>query len=86
MTLGEWLRRTGWTQERVAATLDDTCTQALVSKWVRGVTLPSPARRAAIESLTVGRVTARGLVLRYKRMKAKIKARGAIFRAMRDIE
>jgi DNA-binding transcriptional regulator YdaS (Cro superfamily) len=70
MTLGEWLRREGKSQEWIAAEVDGSCTQALVSKWVRGVVLPSHPRRVAIEAITLGEVSARGLVLRYKRLRA----------------
>jgi len=86
MTLGEWLRRNRWSQDQLAAEMDSQCTQALVSKWVRGVVLPSPSRRAAIQGLTFGQVTARGLVLRYKRVKAASKARGAKFREENGID
>jgi transcriptional regulator with XRE-family HTH domain len=86
MTLGEWLKSSGMTQEAFAQKVDADCTQALVSKWARGVTLPSLGRRMWIEALTGRSVTARGLVLRYRRLKAKSKARGEAFRAERGIE
>jgi len=86
MTLGEWLKRNKKSQEWLAAEMDGTCTQALVSKWVRGLVLPSGWRTQRIASLTDGEVTQRGLALRYKRTKAKIKARGEAFRKERGIE
>lgn len=86
MTLGEWLRRNGKSQEWLAAEVDGTCTQALVSKWVRGLVLPPMPRQLAIQQVTLGAVSLRGMARRYKRMKAKIEARGAKFRTERGIE
>jgi DNA-binding transcriptional regulator YdaS (Cro superfamily) len=74
-------------EEAFAALVDGTCTQSLVSKWRRGLVLPSAGRAYDIEHrITRGEVTQRGLALRYKRVKAARKARGEAFRKERGIE
>lgn len=86
MTLGKWLKRNKKSQTWLAGEVDTECTQALVSKWVRGTVLPSPNRLRWIETITGGEVTARGIMLRYKRVKAAIKSRGEAFRQKEGIE
>jgi DNA-binding transcriptional regulator YdaS (Cro superfamily) len=71
VTLDKWLRKQGMTEEAFAVRVDDTCTQSLVSKWRRGVVMPSIHRAAQIQAVTAGRVTARGLAARARRVKRK---------------
>lgn len=85
MTLGDWLKRNRKSQEWLAGEIDGTCTQALVSKWVRGLVLPSMPRQLAIQQVTLGEVSLRGMALRYRRTKTKTKARGEAFRRERGI-
>lgn len=87
MTLDQWLRKKKMSEEAFAALIDETCTQSLVSKWRRGVVLPSPGRAYDIEHrITRGEVTQRGLFAHYKRTKRAIKARGAAFRAENGVD
>jgi hypothetical protein len=86
VTLDQWLRQKGMSEEAFAVLVDGTCTQSLVSKWRRGVVLPSEARLYRIGAITLGAVSSRGLVLRYKRVKAARIARGEAFRKERGIE
>lgn len=69
MTLDTWLRKQGMTEETFAVRVDDTCTQSLVSKWRRGVVMPSIHRAAQIQAVTAGRVTVRGLAAKMRRVK-----------------
>lgn len=85
MTLDRWLKQKKMSEEAFAMLVDDTCTQSLVSKWRRGVGLPSLPRQLAIERVTFGEVTRRSLVLAHGRAKAARKARGAKFRAEHGI-
>lgn len=62
MTLKEWMRKSSLTQERLAELVDEECTQALVSKWVRRVVAPSARRVAILLKLSGGLVTKRALV------------------------
>lgn len=86
MTLREWLRREKITLDELAARVDDTCTQSLASKWVRGLVMPSHQRALAIERITGGEVTWRGMWAHVRRTRAASKARGARFRADGGIE
>ena len=86
MTLDRWLKLKEMSEERFAMLVDDTCNQSLVSKWRRGLVLPSMPRQLAIQRVTLGEVSLRSMALRYKRAKAASKARGAAFRIERGIE
>lgn len=80
MTLDTWLRKTGMTEEVFAALVDETCTQSLVSKWRRGVVMPSIHRAAQIQAVTAGRVTVRGLAAKARRVKRKHATSAALVR------
>lgn len=64
MTLKQWLSQKKMTQEELAAKVDGTCTQALVSKWVRREVAPSAARVERLISLSGGQLTPAGLAKR----------------------
>lgn len=74
MTLAQWLKKNRRSQEWFASQVDPDCTQSLVSKWVRGAVVPTRERRRAIEVLTSGQVTARGLALKAFRKTKRAKA------------
>jgi len=76
LTLDRWLRHRRMTEAEFAAKVDGTCTQSLVSKWRRGMVMPSPERVDWIEALTGGAVTARGLAEKVARTRAR-KSSGA---------
>lgn len=78
MTLDRWLRQEKMSEEAFARLVDDACTQSLVSKWRRGVVMPSLPRALAIQRLTLGEVTIRGLALKAKRTKKALKATSSV--------
>lgn len=51
-----WLRSSGAAQSVFAGLFSPPVQQALVSKWVRGVTIPSKRMRGAVEMVTSGAV------------------------------
>lgn len=64
----------------------DGCTQSLVRKYERGEVLPSLERRQKIEAFTGGKVTSRGMLLRYRAVRRESRARGETWRKERSIE
>ena len=86
MTLYEWRKLKRWTQMRLAMEFGDGCAQSLAAKYERGEVLPSVDRRLKIEAFTGGKVTSRGMLLRYRAVRRATRARGEAFRKERGIE
>lgn len=69
MTLDRWLRQKRMSETAFARLVDESCTQSLVSKWRRGLVLPSLSRRVAIALVTGRLVTERGLIRHNRQVK-----------------
>jgi DNA-binding transcriptional regulator YdaS (Cro superfamily) len=55
--LASWLASSGAAQSVFAGLFSPPVQQSLVSKWRRGITIPNPRMRRAIEMVTGGAVT-----------------------------